>query len=209
MNIKYLLILFSIFLSSCSTQQVYISDIDAERKSSSNSTKLERIVSDDALKDAAIGLAVILGIDQGGKNYVAIALAPTFGVSLVKIKPYDIRSLELHEAKELLNAIAFATENYEIEVEKLHSINSSYDSYLQSNSLRLQGIYLAPILTEFLSFTFVNNIYGPEAVIYFTSLNKQASGTNLQSRILDHEKLIHLSTLLNKAVNRANATSKT
>jgi len=202
MNTKYLIITFCIFLSACSTRNVYISDIDSERKSSANSTKLERIVSDDNVKDAQLGVAVLLGIDEGGKNYVGIALAPsTVNVSLVEINPYNIRSLELHEAKELLDAIAFATANYKVKVKKLHSINSSYDSYLQSNSMFIQGIYLAPIQSEFLSFTFVNNVYGAEARMYFNSLHNKMA----ENRVFEYEKLKHLSMLLNKAVNRVNS----
>ncbi len=201
MNTHYLIITFCIFLSACSSRNVYISDIDSERKSSANSTKLERIVSDNSAKDAQLGVAVLLGIDESGKNYVAIALAPTVNVSLVEINPYNIRSLELHEARELLDAIAFATANYKVKVKKLHSINSSYDSYLQSTSMFIQGIYLAPIQSEFLSFTFVNNVYGAEARMYFNSLNNKVAG----NRVFNYEKLNHLSMLLNKAVNRANS----
>ncbi len=197
----YLIILSSILISACTPKNVYISDIDVERKTSSNSTRLERIVSEDKFKDAILGVAVLTGIDESGKNYVALAPNPNRGTYISDIAPSMIRALEIKEARELLKAITFAIENYDAKVNELQSINSSFQSYLQSKTVLLQGQYISPILSNFLTFTFVNVKNGAEANMYFTNLSSQANSVR-SAKKLSKEKLIHLSSLLSTAITK-------
>lgn len=189
--------LLCLFLASCVTKPVFISDIDAQRVMVSNSTHLERIVGGNSRQEVLMGVAVLVGIDEGGKSYVALAPSGINITDLRFVKHSLIRTLDIDQAKELLRVIEFAIKNYDLKVSKLESINANFRSALQSKTLEFQGAILAPIVTDRLSFVFVNIGMGSEAEIDF------GGGDNAVGKEkLSKNELELLSSLMGKAIDK-------
>ena len=69
---KIIALLSCLLLASCATKSAYISDIDAEKKTSSNSTHLTRITTENKSKDLSTGVAVLVAVDEDKENYIAV-----------------------------------------------------------------------------------------------------------------------------------------
>jgi hypothetical protein len=195
---------FSLFscllLASCAAKPVLIPDIDVNRLMASNTMYLQRIVSENLRSDISMGIAVLVGIDEGDKSYVALSPTPSAARSnYLQIVDFSmIRTLDIDQAKELLRVIDYAIENYDLNVSRLESINASFQSALQSQSLEFQGSTLAPVTSDLLTFTFVNIDGGSEAVMDFGG----EAGARHGTKKLNREKLELLGSLMSGAIER-------
>lgn len=197
---KIIALLSCLLLASCATKSAYISDIDAEKKTSSNSTHLTRITTENKSKDLSTGVAVLVAVDEDKENYIAVAPSGFNSLDVIYLEPSLIRSLSIEEAKELLAVVEFSVKNYDVKVTKLESINASFQSHLQSKIFLFEGSnQLAPRITDILTFTFVNVGRGSQAKIDF--------GDPMRIKILNKKDLQALSDLLNKAITKVAATT--
>lgn len=166
----------------------------------SHTTHLERIVSENLRSDISMGIAVLVGIDEGDRSYVALSPTPIIARSnYLQIVDFSmIRTLDIDQAKELLRVIDYGIENYDLNVSRLESINASFQSAVQSQSLEFQGSTLAPVTFDLLTFTFVNIDGGSEATMDFGGEAGARDGT----KKLNREKLELLGSLMSGAIER-------
>ena len=150
-------LLLSVFsmLTGCVTYEAYTSDIDAERKVSSSTTHLIRILGSDEMAASRLGIAVLVGVDSNAKSYVALARALS-GKTITNIRPDGIRSIDYKDAEELLRVVEFSIENYDKLLSKTESINATFHSHLQSKHFVYTGGTGDQVITDVLNFDFAN-----------------------------------------------------
>ena len=147
-------LLVCLFLVSCTTPY-FISDMNAQRLVNTNITHLERVVTDESIKNSSFGIAVLTGTDQDGTKYLAIAPA-YLPKSIKSVENSWIRTLTLEQAKSLLHAINYAAENFSKKVDPLESLNSHFQSGIKSESYEPRRNRLAPIINDLMTFSFSN-----------------------------------------------------
>jgi len=191
---KIICLLSCLLFASCATRSVYISDIHEKRHINSSATHLERVFSDNRSKDVSIGVAVIVGTDIDGTKYVALAPGGLNSASLSSAGSSYIRSLNTEDSKRLLTIIDFSIENYDKKVTSEQSINASFQSHLESKTRIVNGASAVPVITDILTYRFINTGNGADARFNF--------GDSLYTRRLNKKKLKQLRMLTRKALAR-------
>lgn len=192
----FLLSVFSI-LAGCVTYEAYTSDIDAERKVSSSTTHLTRILGNDEMASSQLGVAVLVGVDSNAQSYIALAKSISSKV-ITNIKPDGIRSLDHKDAEELLRVVEFSIENYDRQLSKIESINATFHSHLQSKHFVYTGGTGDQVITDILDFDFANK--AGYASTGKATLSFSANG--YPKATFSKKKLQTFKELLEKAINQ-------
>lgn len=187
-------LLLCLFLASCANP-VFFPDHNSKRLTDSNTTRLERVTKDDSSRNRELGVAVMVGIDEGRGNYIALAPAVHNQTDLKSVNHSLIRTLSPEQAKEMLRAVDYAIKNFKVKVSDLESINANFQSALSAESYEFQGNRLAPIIRERLIFTFANVGWRADAKIIF-----EGEQPYRFEKDLDIEDLELLSSLMNMAI---------